>query len=531
MNPPAPNSTAPPPGRAGGEPGAAHADVIVACATPLAGDGADAGARALVRLSGPRVFEALGALLERPCPRTRGVSLARLRLEAFEHPRSPDPARDDPAIDDPALTLPCILLAYPGPGSYTGEDAAELVIPAGPAIVSRVLGSLSRFARPAGPGEFTARAYLAGRLTLEQAEGVAAMIAAQTGAQHDAARALLEGRTGARYRAMAEELSTLLALVEAGIDFTDQEDVVAIEPEALRTRLGALGAELRTLVRAGAGREQAGSRPSVVLAGLPNAGKSTLFNALLGRDRAVVSPVAGTTRDVLREALNVSDNPLAPRVCTLCDLAGLEAVVAPSAPRGAGPASIDAQMQRHARSAIADADVILWCDPTGRFEHAAARGEPAPFTPPAQARIIRVRTKADLARVGETAPAPTPTGSAGARHASHLAVCALDHWNLGALRRAIADAAFDAGAPPGAGESPASALRALAPRHARALEAALEQIDGAIGALGAPGPARPELIAARLRPALDELGELTGRSGLSPDDVIGRIFATFCIGK
>jgi tRNA modification GTPase len=426
----------------------------------------------MIRLSGAATREVLASVLSGvPRPFDRACFASRLR------PGSP--------LGLP-LRLPVLVCTYRAPASYTGEDSAEILMPGNPDLIARVLELLTAHegVRPAGPGEFSARAYLNDKLTLEQADGVAAVIAAQTREQLAAAAALMAGRTP--YRAWAEELATLLALVEAGIDFTDQEDVVPIAPAALAARLRRLAAAMEDLLGGAGAREASGSLPRAVLAGAPNAGKSTLFNALLGRDRAVVSPVAGTTRDALEEELDLSVELPGGGSVLLVDLAGLESAVA-------GAAAVMAQAA--ACEAIAGAQVVVHCDPTGRFE-------PLGTVKP----VIRVRTKADL-------PGSPDGGGA-------ISVCALDGWNLAVLRRAIADAAcVDGGA------------SAVLPRHRRAVETTRAALRSALGAFGAEDRrlADPELVAGALRLGLDALGELVGR--VSPDDVIGRIFATFCVGK
>ncbi len=445
-------------------------DTIVACASPPGRAG-----RALVRLSGPGVFPLLHSVMKGAVPCERGARPALLSAEK--------------------LTLPVLLACFPAPHSYTGEDAAEIQCPGNPTLVDRLLRAITvkEGVRLAEPGEFTARAYLARRLSLEQAEGVAATIAAANQDQLDAARDLLEGRTGKAYRAWSEELATLLALVEAGIDFTDQEDVVAISADALRMRLQVLKAEIEQHAGVRAGAEAQNALPRVALVGAPNAGKSTLFNAMLGRQRAVMSPVAGTTRDVLVEEIDLSAESPGAGSVLLEDLAGLE--------RGRSPESsiASAAAQTAARQAVADADLLVWCDPAGLFE---AFDNPLPAKP-----MLRVRTFGDQ-------PVSQPTRE-------DLAVCSVDGWNLGLLRRAIAERAVG---------GRAAGISALLPRHRRAMTGARHRLEDALTCIG--GGSRltsPEVVALTLRHGLDELGELVGH--ISPDEVLGRVFAAFCVGK
>ncbi len=390
---------------------------------------------------------------------------------------------------------------FSGPRSYTGEDSAEIQLPGNPALVERVVSMLvsPEGVRQAHPGEFTARAYLNGKLTLDQAEGVAATIAATSEEQLGAARLLLKGRTGAEYRRWADELTTLLALVESGIDFTDQEDVVPIAPGMLVGRIAALLSAISAQLGYRAGFEPTHAVPRVALVGRPNAGKSTLFNALLGRRRAVTSPQAGTTRDVLAEELELRRDVPGAGTVMLEDLAGLEEVGSGKWEGGSGEANRASQAA--AKRAASEADVLVWCDPSGRFD-----SDPLRINNP-HASVIRVRTFGDRPR------------AAGTRE--DLAVCALDGWQLGTLRRAIADAAT---------VSRAAGVAALLPRHRRAMTEAAARLTEAL--MSVPHRTRlsnPELTATALRAALDSLGELVGQ--ISPDDVLGRVFATFCVGK
>jgi tRNA modification GTPase len=438
------------------------------------------GGRAVIRAAGDDAFALLDAVCVTGVPRTRGSHAGQFRL-------------------GPTAFIPVQILLYASPHSYTGEDAFELLLPCNSILIDRVMQSLlAAGGQLATPGEFTARAYLAGRLTLEQAEGVAAIISAQNAGQLSAARRLLDGRQGLMYLAWADELLTLLALVEAGIDFTDQEDVVAIEPAVLDARLERVEGEIHRHLPQTARATSVGSLPSVALVGPPSAGKSTLLNALLGVDRAVTDEKPGTTRDVLRERLELSHEIPGSGPVELLDLPGLDADLAE------GPSACAAQEAAHA--AIRAADAILYCDPTGRF---------APLdVVPAATPVVRVRTKADLPFTGSG-------------EQSSVAVCALDRWNLPVLRRAIADVTT---------RSSAGQDALIVPRHQRALAQAAaaiamcrEVLQGPVDALRRSERPDPSLIADSLRRATDALGDLTGR--VAPDDVLGRIFSTFCIGK
>jgi len=453
-----------------------NSSTIAALATAPAAPGAHPG-RAILRLAGPGTHDALGAILVDP-PSTRGAHRCVARIGD----------RD----------LPVLVLRFVAPASYTGEDAAEIVTVANRDVTGRLLDRLTALpgVRLAGPGEFTARAYLAGKLTLAQAEGVALTIAAETDAQLQAADRLLSGTLGRTYHDWADRLAGLLALVEAGVDFTDQEDVVPIPPRELAGALETLHHDLAAHLDQKATEERPDHTPRVVLAGPPNAGKSTLFNTLLGRSRAVVSDVPGTTRDVLEEPLELPGSPLCarPDTVTLVDLAGIDA--------GPGLDALDDAARQLAREAITTADCVLHCDPTGRFDS-------LPTLPPSTP-VLRLRTKADLPVFHTSAEA--------------LAVCALDGYHLDALRRAIADAVS-------VNPSASSVAGTVVPRHQRALRDAASHLVEARAAIEPNAHAldEPELVAGEMRLALNALAELAG--DVTPDDVLGRVFASFCVGK
>ncbi|MFZ4574001.1 MAG: tRNA modification GTPase [Phycisphaerales bacterium] len=436
-------------------------DTIAACASAPGRS-----ARAIMRVFGP------GAALvfERLCgatPTGRGLRTVAVLLP-------------------PAPPFPSLAAWYDGGSSYNGDPGFELLLPGNPTLVERVTGALlaCEGVRTANPGEFTARALLAGRLTLAQAEAVGALIAARSEDQLREARLAVSGALGAAFSRWTDELANLAALVEAGIDFTDQEDVVAIDAPSLRKRLAGLAAEIQSHLGAAVGAESVRDGVRVVLFGPPNAGKSTLFNALVGSSRSVASEVAGSTRDVIADDLAIPGLG----AVVLADLPGLD--------DGASGPSVEAA-QRAARGAIREADIGVWCDPSGEFREAGDR----------PLRTVRVRTFADQ-------PGGAPGG---------LSVCALDGYGLPALRAAIADLAWEASA--------AAGVRAgVTPRQRRVMMALAEAVDQALGATGSTERLRePELVAESIRRALDRAGELVGRVGV--EELLGRIFSTFCVGK
>lgn len=443
---------------------------IVAPATPMA-----PGVRAVVRLSGAHAFDAIDELATTPIDRTRGVGSIRLRLPIGE--------------------LPTLAVRLPGPASYTGEDTVELLPPGSPTLLSALVRAILAIpgVRHAEAGEFSARAYLNGRLTLQQAEGVAATIAAVTNQQLDASHRLLTGQSGQRYSALVDDLASALALVEAAADFAEEEHVIPINAGDLRARLGAMLDALDAELQGRRGRESATARPLVVLAGAPNAGKTSLFNALLGRTRSVISETEHATRDAIIEPLTL-EHPALGRIA--CDLADL-----PGSPEMA-ERPLDADEQASVRAVIETtterADVVLLCDPKGSFDW-----------PAGGTNSLRVRTKADT----------IDTNAPGA-----IAVSVRTGLNLESLRLALAEAVNTAHQDASAG---------LLPRHHALASRAAKALTRAAATVANDPPNGPpldgELAAAEMRLALDALGELGGR--VSPDEVLGRIFASFCVGK
>jgi tRNA modification GTPase len=437
-------------------------------------------ARGIVRASGAGCMMGVQALLEPGCApgvAARGVHVGRLAA--------------------PLPPIAVLVIVMPGPASATGEDCVEIHAPGNPVLLERIVDALVAAGegaiRRAAPGEFSARAVLSGRMPVAEAERVAAAIAAETDAQLEAAAALRANAAGQRAAALAEDLALALALVEAGIDFTDQEDVQAIAPGELDRRLAVMRASLQAMLARAGGAEQARRAARVVLAGPPNAGKSSLFNALLGRARTVEASERGTTRDAVEEALEV-----APGVeVLLVDAPGLDEATA----------AIDHLMQSRARAAIERADVVLACEV----------GNPAPLHVPIFPIAIRVATKLDDGQ------APPPGA---------IATSARTGRGLNDLRAAIADAVTALRGHRQAEESALGAAQtALLHEAVNALDEAIATVREGRGP-GTPPPARlahPELVAASLRTALDRLGEVAG--AIPPDDVLGRLFSSFCIGK
>jgi tRNA modification GTPase len=445
----------------------AHAREVIVAVASAPGRSASL----VVRASGPEATDVLRRVDSRtPAgPMRRGVRAGELEL--------------------PIGRLPCVVLTMPGPASYTGEDSFELLVPGHPAlgeIVARALEAAG-FARRASPGEFTLRAFGSGRLTLEQAEGVAATIAARTDAELRAAALLRAGVVGRGADAAAEAVADLLALVEAGIDFTDQEDVVAITPTDLGIGIDRVIESLRPMLQGAISMERLECAPWVVLCGAPNAGKSALFNALLGRARAVVADVAGTTRDALVEPWRF-DGPDGPTEVLLVDAPGLDGSVH----------GLDALGQRMREEAMRRACVRIECSPEGVSVQ------------PTDPTWIRVQTQADRAsfRAAE----------------GWLATSAVTGRGLDALRARVAGAVLGLAAP-ASGEGVV-----LAERHRLLLREALSHLEAARAAVGSGRTqAHPELVAAAMHGALESLGGIAGR--IAPDDILGRIFGRFCVGK
>jgi len=431
----------------------------------------------VVRVAGPQARLALEKLIGR-VPKPRQAVLGRVR----------DPDNGD-VIDE------ALVLWFPGPHSETGEDMAELQLHGGPAIIAAVFAALGRVPglRPAEPGEFTRRAFDNGKLDLTEAEGLADLIAAETPAQRRAAFRQLKGQIGDRADAWRTRIIEALALVEARIDFADEADVPEnlVTPALLTAQH--VRAELAAILADSGHAERLRDGLVVAIAGPPNAGKSTLFNRLAKREAAIVSPVPGTTRDVIEVHLNLGDYPV-----TLLDTAGIH--------EGGGP--VEQEGIRRAKARAEAADLVLW------VTDGSAIGSPGGGITenPIESKAWKVRNKLDLA-------VDKLWISSESRSTDSFAVSALTGAGLDRLVAALSAYAADYFA------VTESSIVTRA-RHRRALEDTAAALDRAL-ALGATG--REELIAEELRAAATTLGRLTGR--IDVEDILDVIFREFCIGK
>jgi len=439
-----------------GEPAA---ETIAAIATP-----AGRGGIGIVRISGPNVPQIAAAVLGGlPAPRTA-------HLTPFVDARG---ERVDKGI----------ALYFPSPHSYTGEAVLELQGHGGPVVMQTLLAAvLDAGARLARPGEYTQRAFLNGRLDLAQAEAVADLIDA---ASREAARSALRSLSGEFSSAIdrvVAGLTELRALTEAILDFPEEE-IDALHRDDARNRLGALQGALRELIRGSRQGSLLRNGIHIVLAGLPNVGKSSLLNRLAGEERAIVSATPGTTRDALREPLHLDGVPI-----VLVDTAGLRV----------SHDEIERLGMERTRREMGQADIVLL------VVEAGTEAAPEGGLPEGVARITVVN-KIDL--VADARPG---------RQGDAIHVSAKTGSGMDALRQAILEAA--------GWRSSGEATFLARERHLRALARAEIHLAAA-----AEQQVQWEFFAEELRLAQEALGEITGR--VSADELLGEIFARFCIGK
>ena len=427
-------------------------DTIFAPAT-----GAGRAALTVLRISGPRSGFILQALCRRrPSPRRASLRILR---------------------DGGGTTLDqALVLWMPGPSSYTGEDCVELHLHGGRAVLSGVADALVALsARPAEAGEFTRRAFLNGRIDLVQAEAIADLVDAETTAQRDQAIRQMEGELGTLYHGWATRLTRLMAQQEALIDFPDEDLPPSVEA-AMAEEIGALRTEIAAHLDDGRRGELLREGLVFAITGPPNAGKSTLINALAQRDIAIVSPLPGTTRDVLEARIDFGGVPV-----TLLDTAGLRE----------SDEAVEAEGVRRARARAASADFVILLE-----DVATARDRP---DRPANSSL-RVINKIDMA--------PATDG--------FLGISALTGAGIDTLRQCLADKAREltqsSGPPPLTRARHRAALAEAAARLTSAAESDLAELRGE-----------------DLRLALRAVGRVTGTVGV--EDILDSVFRQFCIGK
>jgi len=431
---------------------------------------------AVLRLSGPQT-EAVLRQLTGSLPEPRRASLRRLR----------DPATGG-VLDDG------LVLWFPGPASYTGEDTAELHLHGGMAVVEGVLDVLDRLGlRMAEPGEFTRRAFQNQRMDLAQAEAVSDLVDAETAAQRRQALDQLAGGLSQRYDRWRGQILEGLALLEAGIDFPDEEVPEAVANMA-RPPLERLLTEIRLALDDGKRGEQIRDGYRVAVIGAPNAGKSSLINGLLGRDAAIVTNIAGTTRDIIE----------APLV-----LAGYKLLLADTAGIRQSDDLIEAEGVRRAQQWAKSAALRLWL-----VDGAATSGDWALAKDLVARGDVCLINKSDL---GLSADGVAAQAWAQA-HGLAVQTLSLARGGADAVRHDLTERV--AVALSGA-DFPAATRR----RHAVHLSEAAEHIERAFGALALGS----ELAAEDVRLAARALERVTGR--IDPEDVLGAVFSTFCIGK
>ncbi len=490
-------------------------DTIVALASPRGG-----AVRGIVRLSGPRAWEIVGPYFDTSFPehtadfRPRAVS-GNLSLALL------------------AVPVPATLFLSRRPRSFTGQDLVEVHTLGSPPVLELALSAfVSRGARTALPGEFTMRAFLNGKLDLTEAEAVLGLIDATDSRQANVALRQMAGGIARPISRLRDQLLDLLAELEAGLDFAE-EDLEFIDRSELRTALQSASERLRDFAGQMEGRSLSSDRHRAVLVGAPNVGKSTLFNALLGRDAALVSQAAGTTRDYLVAELRLTDCSI-----ELVDTAGIEQA----------PDPIGRQAQLARDQASQGADLLLWCvdtsDPTSPTAVPSQILHPLPS-------VLVIQTKSDLVQRGASKSAvgktddetedgrrkteaktiknqkskiknPKPTHHSPLTSSSRpIPVSAHTGAGLAELREAIETCVRNSA------QSETGVVASTAVRCRQAIAGAVAAITRALALLELK--AVDDLVAMELRLALDELAQVVG--AVYTDDILDRIFSRFCIGK
>jgi tRNA modification GTPase len=458
-------------------------DTIAAISTPLG-----AGGIGIVRLSGPQARQVLEKIFRRRGADGPFLSRRFYLGEIFR----PQGAAGGGVIDE------VLAVFMEKPRTYTREDVVEIHAHSGILILQEILkAALQSGARLAEPGEFTKRAFLNGRIDLTQAEAVIDLIQSRTRKSLELANLQRQGRLGAEVRQVRERLLDLLAGIEASIDFPEDE-VPELSGETIRLRLQQplerVNSLLQTYEEGKIYREGA----SAAIIGRPNVGKSSLLNALLREDRAIVTPIPGTTRDVIEEAVNVRGIPL-----RLMDTAGLRHT----------KDAVEVEGVRRTRDRLARADLVIWVVDGSE-----------PLTPDDLDILTEVREKRAVVAINKN---DLPLRLDLQDLAGHLPrvplvpVSALHHRGIDALEDAIRDRVLN-----GTFESSSEILLSSI-RHKQALEKAREGLERALEATRINLSA--EFISVDIGVALQALGEIVGET--TSEDLLERIFSEFCIGK
>jgi len=459
----------------------AMTDTIVALATP-----SGEGGIAIVRLSGTRAISIADSLFRAPrrladAP-THTLLYGRLALN------------DSAASPGSGVFDEVLVSVMRAPRSYTREDVVEINCHGGIRLADEVIRAcVSLGARRAERGEFTERAFLNGRLDLAQAEAVLDLVKARTKDALSAAYYELNGGLSARINALRDRLTASLARIETGLEF-DEEDLGVGDPRAESAAFREILSEISALVGTYARGRLIAEGASVAIIGPPNVGKSSLLNAILGEDRAIVSHIPGTTRDLVEGEADLDGVRV-----RFVDTAGL---------RETGDAVEREGTKRAGRAASAADVVLLVCDGSGEI--------PWDLTPVSGRNAIIVINKMDKARNEVLSVLSASAGSTPVFRVSALSGEGLDTLCRGIRETLCADA-----------PEPKTGGVIIRARHADALSAAGSHLERALDE--ATGQARSELVAADIRLALDALGSITGET--TPEDIIRRIFSEFCVGK
>lgn len=468
-------------------------DTIVAIASPPAGS-----VEGIVRLSGPGVGTCIARLFEGRCDDVDSI-------------RAPVLYRGElhiPTDDSAELLLPTLLYLWPRGRSYTGQMVAELHTIGCPSLLEATVDACRQLgARQAGPGEFTLRAFLAGRLDLTQAEAVLGVIDAVDRHRLDVALTQLAGGVGGPIRVILGDLLDLLAEIEAELDFAEEEDLRTLSAEIIQQHIDTAATAVRRLLdRMIARRSDEDSHPTVAIVGPPNVGKSSLFNALTSAD-ALVADLAGTTRDYLTATVDLDGVE-----CRLVDTAGLEdGDFDDSADENS---DADRSAQSMARTAIDAAQVLVLChDLADPIDHTGAMRTVLDRIFPDRSweakERIEIGTKSDVAV------------SSGAAGDDFIATSSRAGQGLDQLRAAIRRSIV------ALGDDYAEVVAGTSIRCRESLACAAESLQAA--SLLAQDEVGDELIAAELRTAVDHLGQVVGT--VYTDDILDRVFSRFCIGK